>query len=285
MHTSVCLWCLTFSLGISTAQAAELFHDDFESGSNLTTPLASGYGWNGRNIGEGDALGVTTDVARSGTHSLKLTFAGNPSGEDAWSEQRFTLGASLTEIYLQWHQYFPSGADGLGPKWVQRSESPANNKMLRLWDDDYGAYRVKWGFSTYPTGSWGATTVYGNEELVSEYAHNGAGMQQYRPAAIDFVNDGARGRWVKITVRVKVDSGSGNGVMQVWKDDAMIINLTNIANFPTSGIGNYIRNGYLMGWSNTGFDATSSTYIDDFIIADAPIGIVKPSAPANLQAQ
>ncbi len=37
--------------------------------------------------------------------------------------------------------------------------------------------------------------------------------------------------------------------------------------YPAQGDGNFFRNGYLMGWANTGFDATTFVYIDDFTIS------------------
>lgn len=64
------------------------------------------------------------------------------------------------------------------------------------------------------------------------------------------------------------DSGS-NSVLQMWFDGQMIHDHANIPMY-TDG-NNYFANGYLMGWANSGFDETSSTFIDDVELSDHDI--------------
>jgi hypothetical protein len=56
-------------------------------------------------------------------------------------------------------------------------------------------------------------------------------------------------------------------VIEMWADGAKVITNLNLPLYPTGGIGNYLKNGYLMGWSNSGFTQTTYTYIDDFTVS------------------
>jgi hypothetical protein len=66
-------------------------------------------------------------------------------------------------------------------------------------------------------------------------------------------------------------AANNDGVIEMWVDGVKTINNTTLPLYPDYGIGNYMRNGYLMGWANSGFSATSNTYIDDVIISGVPI--------------
>ncbi len=266
-------------LGALPARSGELFRDDFESGSSLSTPLASGFGWHGTNAGAGDAVGGSTDIAHSGTHSVKFTFAGGPAGDDAWSELRYVLGQNMNEIYIQWYQYFPNGTEGLGPKWSHRPAGASNNnKFLRLWSGDYTQFNVKTGLSFWVIGG-------GDSKLGPDGGHNG-NLLLLDPDDNSGMNDGRRGRWVNFVYHARTaTSANDDGVVQLWVDDVLTIDNRSAALYPTAGTGNYFSDGYLMGWSNSGFDQTSYTYIDDVVIADAPVGQVVPRAPTSLQVQ
>jgi hypothetical protein len=245
------------------------FTDNFDNCTLSKVPNAQGFYW--RDTGGGTSIEVpviSKAIAHSGTCSLKFTFGGGPSGDDAWSEQRFRLGRLLSEVYLRWYQYFPSGAvTGLGPKYVHRDDVGSdNNKFLKLWDEDYLNYKLSAGFSTNPTSG-------GNSVMIPEYGNNGHGVglfgQQYDLYGI---TDARRGRWIRVDIHVKTATAANNdGVIEMWVDGVKTISNTHLPMYPEGGVGNYIKSGYLMGWSNSGFNLTSSTWIDDFTISGIPI--------------
>ncbi len=279
MRSTLSICAALLAIGSSQAQASELFHDDFESGTNLSSPLPSGYGWNGTNSGSADAVGVSADIAHSGTHSVKFTFGGNADlADDAWSELRYVLGYNMNEVYMQWYVYYPDGTEGLGPKWQHRMVSPNNNKFYKLWADSYTNYTVATGVSTHALEN--QCDLY-----FVEYGTNQGLPVAGHGASADFSGTDERlGRWLKIQIRTKTATAANNdGAIQMWIDDVMVLNDTALPLYPSGGAGNYLRNGYLMGWMNSGFAETSSMYIDDVTIADAPIGTVGPRAPNNLQ--
>ena len=258
-----------FVLG-AQAHGAILFSDSFESGD--LSHAENGFGWNGAQAGTGDVQPtVTTAIAHSGTHSVKFTFGGSLDiTDDAWSELGYKLGANMNEVYMQFYQYYPSGAENpsVGPKWYHRSVGASNNKFFKLWADNYSNYTVATGISTNPTAD-------GHDIFFVEYGTNQlAGGVDGHGAMPNFIaNDSNLGRWLKIQIRIKCATAANNdGVEEMWVDDKRVMSNTNLPLYPAGGIGNYLRNGYLMGWMNSGFNLTSSTYIDDVTISDSYIG-------------
>ena len=246
------------------------FTDDFESCAALSkTSNSQGFGWRAGLGGAAERPTVTRAIAHSGGCSLKFTFAAGIEGVDAWSEQRFALGKRLGELYVQWHQYWPDGTENpsVGPKFHhRRDKGPNNNKFLRLWDEDYKHYRVKLGFSTLPKPN-------GDSEMVTEYGTNESGVGAAGAKGDARAITGyRRGRWVKIQVHVRLATTANNdGVIEMWVDGARTIGNFSLRLFPGSISNNYLRNGYIMGWANSGFNQATSTYIDDVVIAGYPI--------------
>ena len=248
------------------AFSASLFYDSFESGDLLHAE--NGYQWNGVNSGPGDVSPtVTSTIAHSGTHSVKFTFGGGNILDDAWSELRYILGRNMSEVYMQWYIYYPDGTEGLGPKWQHRQASPDNNKFYRLWADDYQNFTVKTGVST-----WSNATQ--NDVYITEYGTTLTGGIGPFGKSKDYAGatDARLGKWLKIQMHAKCASAANNdGVFQMWVDDVMVLNDTTLNLYPSGGVGNYFRNGYLLGWMNSGFDLTSAVYIDDVTISDTYI--------------
>lgn len=259
---------LTLLLVAGPVYSATQFYDNFESGDLSHTE--SGFGWNGTSSGpapDGKPV-VSTDIARSGSHSVKFTFGAGGAGDDAWSELRYILGRNMTDVYIQWYQYFPNGTEGLGPKWVHRQDYPDNNKFLKLWADSYTSYTVTTGVSTRSKSN-------GDSVIYTDYGTNQTGGVGQFGAAQDSVgiDDSRRGRWVKFQWHIKAATSANNdGVIQMWVDDQLVLSNTNLPLYPSGGVGNYFRNGYIMGWANSGFSQTSVTYIDDVTISDTYIG-------------
>jgi hypothetical protein len=243
--------------------------DDFEQGH--LGAGSSGFGW-------GEAMGsrngaekpvVSSDIAHSGRYSLKFIFLGGGAGKDAWSEQRFHFGKLLSEVYLRWYQYFPTGAEqpSLGPRFVHRNDTgPNNNKFLKVWDDDYSKYKLSAGFSTNPTAN-------GNSVIITEYGTNGRGVGPFKSQSDGRgITDVRRGRWVRFDVHIRTATAANNdGVIELWVDGVKTINNTTLPMYPDGGVGNYLRNAYIMGWANSGFTTTTFTYIDDLAISATPI--------------
>jgi hypothetical protein len=254
---------------IVKAPTAPYLSDDFDSCTLSKSTNALGSAWTSTGGGNSTEVPrISKAVAHSGSCSLRFTYAAGGATDDAWSEQRFRLGKRLSELYIRWYQYFPNGsATIIGPKYVHRNDTgPDNNKLLRLWDEDYRNYRVKMGWSTLPKGG-------GDSYFITEYGTSTNPVGQHgSDGDADGITNPRRGRWVKMVIHVRLATAANNdGVMEMWVDGVKTVSNTGLPMYPSGGVGNYLLNGYIMGWSNSGFSTTSSTYIDDVVISGTPI--------------
>lgn len=267
---------LAFLLAASTlpfqAQAGIIFQDGFEAGRLGTSQ--NGARWSDSNRGPDDGLQVSSDRARSGKYSLKFTFGGGGSSDDAWSEQRFKLGGQYKEVWFKYDLYIPDNFE-------HRSVSPSNNKFLALYAAPYTENGFESNFSTSSNGSGGS-----NLGMHYEKSESSSDEKVLYPASgKSFLTADDRGKWVTIKVHLKVPSANfaNDGVMQLWKNDAPVIDVRNLDNYGL--VKNYIDEIYILGWSNSGFNQTTSFYLDNFVFSDTPIDGTSPAAPKNLMVQ
>jgi hypothetical protein len=265
------------------AYSQEIFADDFESGDLRKTQGT--VKWSGSNN-----TSVTTQIARSGTRSLRFRFEGGSSGADSWAEQRFNLGQDYKELYIEFYAYYPNGSEGLGAKYVHRNDTGTNNnKFVRVWKGDqndgnngYSSYWIKGGASTTPDG--------GGSRLIEEYGWNGSGVGTGPGSAPDaasiddFITAAQLGKWTHFKVHVKAaTTGQNNGVIEVWRDGAKLASSTNLPWYPTNGQASAFNYGYLLGWANSGFASETNVYIDDVRITTS--STPAPMAPTNVSVQ
>jgi hypothetical protein len=266
------------------AFSADIFVDDFESGS--TSKTMNGVRWR-----TGSATSVVTDIAHSGTRSLKFVFKGVSSGDDSFAEQRFDLGADYKEITVEFWAYYPNGSEGLGAKYEHRNDtSTDNNKFIRVWKGDtsdgnngYSSYWIKGGASTLPAS--------GGSSIIGEYGWNGSGVGRQPGDVPDagsyssFITSAQLGKWTKFRFHAKAaTTGKGDGVLELFRDDVKVLGATNLPWYPHNGQTSAFNMGYILGWANSGFSQTTNIYVDDVRIstgASAPA----PMAPSNVTVQ
>lgn len=240
-------------------QSGALFSDGFESGDLSFTE--NGFRWAGTNGRPGTRPSVQTDNARTGTHSLRFVFGPNDDTSDAWSEARFFVGQPLTEIWLEWYIYYPSGTEGLGSAtYAHRSVGgPTNNKFLRLWGGTYSSGN-KHGMSGRP----GLNSI---TRLFGEWKPNGTDMSFHpnlgTPSA-ELIGASDLGQWHRFRWHsAMATSGSAeDGVMELWWDDSKVGSSMRLDIFDTNQ--NFVDAGYLLGWANSGFSSLTYIWIDDF---------------------
>lgn len=238
-----------------------LFSDGFESG-------AFGFQQNGIRWTDRARVDNTNVIARTGSRSARF-LQGTPLGDGSWSELRFGGLPQLTEVFLQFYLYMPSGAEipSVGPR-VRVPFPGGNDKFFRLWANTYGQ-PPEVGASTWSKP--GEIGVLGREYFYSYDNGTVMGMGQGPdpvPPEVPFIIDANKGRWVQVRIRCKV-SGPNNrsGVIQMWADGVLVGNDTALHNYPPNGVNNYYVNGYLLGWANSGFPAGQMMYIDDVTIS------------------
>jgi hypothetical protein len=257
---------------VSSQHTSPVFSDDFESGQRGKPRNGFGWGNSSKNVT------ITDGFAHNGSHSLRFLYKGKPDCRDASSQQRFRLGRPLNELWLEWFIFYPKGGEGLGARWDHRDQSQCKGgeqiKFLRVWGDKYDPTPVKAGISLWRSkhGRMGDTDA-------QIYFHKPNGRGGWGRKIPGFVTDNAstggiqRGEWSQVRVFIKLaDVGKENGVVIVWIDGKIAAQNSNIPLYDASGAQHFLRNGYLLGWSNGGFDQDTPVYIDDFKIYDANPG-------------
>lgn len=257
------LFITSLLLAVSASLSyAAFFSDSFETGD--FTHRGNGVYWSDQTASN---MTISSDRAHTGTYSAKFHYTATPIGGDSWSELRFNLGAKKTEIYLSYYIWFPSN-------FVVRNDPPTNNKFIMIWGDNYNDQA---GFG-----------------MQFSYSSSGPMFQMTQPIVYDSLTDrmvpkcsGAWGdfgpnftlgssyfgKWTKIVIHSKIDSGVGDGALEIWVDDVRKISLTNFSIPGSPCFPGYYRNGYLMGWANSGYSEDTDIYIDDVVFSDTYIGL------------
>lgn len=244
----------------TTAPSGALFSDDFTAG-NLSKSV-NGWSWSGVWVD------VVPGFAKFSGNAARFTFKGNPSTADtadAWAELRFKVGnANLKELWVTYYLYYPSGieANPRGPKFLHRTVSGStNNKFFRLYEN----YDV--GYLMYGAHTWadGAT---GNGYLTPDRRDATGYTQHYWDQHIPWETDQDRGKWLKIEVHCKAASGPGkaDGVLEYFKDDLPVFSRSDLDSYQSLGQ-NVWKEGYLLGWANSGFSQTTYAYISNVVFS------------------
>lgn len=259
-----------------TLNAAEYFSDGFENTSAGDAPNykdpESGATWTGSAWTEVVDSTLSNVTPHSGSKMLRFRWA-----ENANSEQRFDLGSQQTgDVYIRYYVYYPDGTEPGENKYVHRDgPSSDNNKVMRLWGGDY-IDEIKVGARSWPVDGYVERIQFTAE--VSTWKVNGCSGSQGE-AYIDKVpipswyrQDSTLGRWMCFEFHYKRDTGSGDGVFEFWVDGDKKIGATNFSTIGAPCNPGYFKGGYLMGWSNSGFDEDTNVYFDDVVFSDSYIG-------------
>jgi hypothetical protein len=246
--------------GLTTpSNAAILFADDFSSG-NLSK-AANGWSWSGAYVDVVHGFSKDGDVG----YSARFKFNGNPDlTADAWSELRFKVGTpNLSDLWITFWLYYPSGTEAIsrGPRFVHRrgvNDAATNNKFFRLFHT-YQAGYLEVGAETWSQSTPGD----GDVQTFARTSSVPAGQQFWTTHTPEEV-DSLRGRWLKFELHSKAASAAGvrDGVLQIYRNGYPIIDQRDLDIYPSLGE-NVFREGYLLGWANSGFDSTTYAYMSD----------------------
>ncbi len=254
----------------SVSYAQVMFTDDFETGNLSKTQ--NGFTWN-----------PTTNPAIvdfQGSKVARFKFNATGPGGDAWSEMRFALGNYYRDVWLQYDLFVPTG---------YKQRSPGGDKsFVHLWTDDYSAVNgIGAGFSSWSESSLNLDRVLSFNQYMPQNGHIYDELRG-RPKSID---DTMIGNWTTITINIRAGTGASDGVARIWKNGVLAYDFS-AANHPSwynmskflyqAGKNNRFNNGYIFGWSNSGYDTLTYLYIDNFKFSTTPlINLDPPSAPVS----
>jgi hypothetical protein len=195
---------------------------------------------------------MVKERAHTGSYSLRFIFGPNAPGEQDWSEIRFDMGATREELWIEYYLFVPSN-------YAHRYDGAGHNKFLALWGSKgYDEGGQLFGFiNTWPADAEG----WQSEAYVAAYAGEDvrAGEEGF-----NFIGNTHRNSWIRVRYHIKPGTGreASDGIIQMWRDDTQIMDYTSLIWYHSQENG--FRNGYLMGWSSTGFTEETKIYIDDF---------------------
>jgi hypothetical protein len=227
------------------------FSDDFSTGSRTN---ANGFTWNGT----APNVFVSDVNPRAGqTHSLHFVFGPDPLlTDDTNAEQRFAFGRGVSHLWLEYWLYVPSN-------YVHRDASGSdNNKFMALWRDTYsdvggGTWRIFWEMNR-GTGDVSTCRFMSSRWDLNSATDTGLGFTANGSTVIGAGAPCELGSWTQVRLEIAPASGYGesDGIIRIWFDGTLFGEQTNAKmwNFvdgtPTDCV---LKNGYFLGWSNSGF--------------------------------
>jgi hypothetical protein len=241
---------------------ATVFYDDFDIGNYISGVV--GGRWVGG--GSGNVL-VAPGGAAGSPFALTMVHRGKGAGLMSTAEQRFRLSQGSSELWLEYDFRVPDNFFHREPT------ENSNNKFLALWEENYNAYSAD---GTTPTpllifefrpmndsptraGEVGSSYVYLHGTDRTGKMHGGIGNKW-----LSAFGSWNRGTWLQIRVHVKLASAdsANDGLVEMFADGRLVLS---VYDFPlhAAATGRHFRNGYFLGWSNSGYDTDTEFKIDN----------------------
>ena len=230
------------------------FFDDFETG-DLAAP-SGGFTWKLAATGHGAHNEV--GAASGGGFALIFTYPSSVAGQDENNERRFDLAADGEEPQALWFDFDLHVPSNFDAAYEARSDRPNNNKFLALWAENYD-------------GSAGDASTTIEYNYVGSHTYFRAVMRgdattpaiHNQTISAPIFTAAQRGTWVHVRIYAAVVSVGRN--LGIWIDDTLVFEITDY-NAITAGGLNYLRHGYLFGWSNSGFDEEMVFEVDNWTV-------------------
>lgn len=269
-------------MGPSSVHAEALFRDDFSSGDFSKHNDYFRWGGSGSIPRPGDSFGGMLDLVPGphGTQVRAVRFRYGPT--TAWQELRFHLTTSVSEARSEsgtsntfypetWFSYWlyvpanyvhnGSNNKGFVTIWKNLYQTPPSGQIgAPNWSIDF--VQAENGLS-YTRAWWATRTQYPNS-IADD--HRGAALSDGTYAYTYLPSD--LGRWVHIAVGCRLDSSTAvnDGYIKYFKDGRLIAQW-NSARLDPLGIGipgRGVDRGYIMGYHNSAYSATTTFYVTDF---------------------
>lgn len=203
-----------------------------------------------------------------------------PEAGNSWAEQRFEFPIKATQIEISYDLFIPSNY----------YRAPKNHKNIVFWSGEYGMVQANIGVSSesWPEEAGGRPSIYVGVDG-KNYGHSNI-------KGGDVLMPNHQGAWQRVQVYLELATQPGDyGRFEIYRNQHVVVssNHPNIepswGQVPTSEQivystrGNYIDQGYLLGWANGGFSEDTVFCIDNFEVkARTTVGdVLGESAPSK----
>ncbi|MES9944512.1 MAG: immunoglobulin-like domain-containing protein [Candidatus Thiodiazotropha sp.] len=232
-----------------------IISEDFES-FTAYEPNENGFYWTTDNN-----TGTVSEPDNASNTVMSFEFTGNADlAGDAQAQQGFGLGSNQQELWFSYRLFVPENyhhRDAIS--------SDNNEAFFTIWGGDYSGSNVHSRTEFWPQDD--GTSVFSfayqrhNQTDTTHYFTDSDGRTQ-----ITGIEAADYGQWMDVVVQIKVsDKGATNGAFNIWKNGALLASWRDLDNSSADGIeDNGYTDGYLLGWSNSGFTETTTFYMDDF---------------------
>jgi hypothetical protein len=251
-------WSNTYGFTADVADFSDGFESgDFNGGVGITwSPVA--------------ASTIQSTTPRTGTYSMRVRFPASANCADPWVEPRWAFTQIDRRIWIDYWIYLPAN-------YKHRSQSgcadtSTHHKLFSVWGVGYGgSERPKIVLELWRDGSDDDSEL----RLVSNMNGSAGSFQQgTNQPAIGSGGAMTLGAWNR--VRIFGDTGTAgdnNAAIKIWLNDVVTHDITGMNNSTSPGLSAfYWDGGYLMGYSNGGYDEQTDFYIDDFVMHDVDPG-------------
>lgn len=229
------------------------FKDDFEGERNSDFWVS---------VGHGTTYGAHCPEAPDASKALLFSYKPlDPEPGHGWAERRFNIPVNAVQMEMSYNLYVP----------LNYVQTEGNHKNFVLWSGPYGKSKANISVSSesWPTSYGGSSpSVY----IGVDGANYGHAMVDPRPILME---EGA-GQWIRVHVFLDLAEHEGDyGRFEISKNGNYLIGnmhpgaisyakteLREQINYAERG--NFIDQGYLMGWANGGFAEETIFCIDDF---------------------
>lgn len=239
-----------------------IYQDNFENG--ISFELAeNGFKWEGK-----VDVNIATDPFEPSNKVAGFTFGGDvEENDDSFSELRFKMDRLYQELWIRYRLYVPENY------YHRDAEGSDNNKgYIMLWSGEYNnECNILVANSWWPLADGGTKSMGQWKTNTNTSRHYNE--ETYSGISIDQSAD--LGKWQDIVIHVKVADFElkNNGILQIWKNGTLINSHIDIDNYSRDGILNGIDQGYILGWSNSGFAEDTLLLVDDFAIGETAASI------------
>jgi hypothetical protein len=238
-----------------------VFADNFENGKRAESMPG------GKWLQSGRRVSVESGGAADSKFALDFFYPARDSGRMSTAEQRFVLTKGVTELWIEYDLFVPANFRHREPK------SNSNNKFLALWQEEYsGAGGTPIIIFEYrPMGDNSNRVGKPGDSYLYVHARDRAGRMRNRGRpGLNAFTDAQRNRWNQVRVHVRLASTDAmdDGLIEVWLNGTRIIEADGLS--LQSAKRNYIRRGYFMGWSNSGYEQDTHFKIDNVRFLTTP---------------